>query len=509
MHPGVGIVAVDRRQPGDPRWRDRGGRMTAVVELGKDLDHRAADGRVGLGPRRAAGSPADARADQPVHQLDAGVGDLGGAEPLPGRVRRRRTTRASPARRGRSGRPPRGPRRPGRTPGRRGRAESGGDDRPVRPQRLADGPVLLEPAREQPIGQLGGPRRVRRAGAPRDARPHFRIDRAAIEEGVERRLDPAATAGHLPHLPRQVVPGHRGQVGANAEARSRSRRSACVQAIAAISPASRASPAAAARQGVRRTQRDRRGHGPGKTTPVGSPSRYRRRASASSPADRNRLLASFSRHFMQTAFSSRPTARSRSRGQSGSSSRTRRMTTAGFAPAERRRAGQQREQGCPQAVDVDGRPDVPIAPGLLGRHVLGRAHRLAGHAGGLGRLQRLAQAQVDQVRPVLPVHHDIRGLDVAVHDAAVVGVLHGPGDRLEVGRGPTRVERPALADHPAQAPPVDQPHREEQPRPRRGRPRRSARCDRARAAPGPAPRCGIATRPCGRWRRSSRPTIPP
>ena len=35
---------------------------------------------------------------------------------------------------------------------------------------------------------------------------------------------------------------------------------------------------------------------------------------------------------MQTAFSSRPTARSRSRGQSGSSSRTRRMTTAGFAP---------------------------------------------------------------------------------------------------------------------------------------------------------------------------------
>ena len=47
-----------------------------------------------------------------------------------------------------------------------------------------------------------------------------------------------------------------------------------------------------------------------------------------------------------------------------------------------------------------------------------------------------------------------------MEDAAVVRVLHGPGDRLDVRRGPPGLERPALADHLPQAPALDQPHRE-------------------------------------------------
>ena len=276
------------------------------------------------------------------------------------------------------------------------------------------------------------------------------------------RRDPAAMAGHVPDLPGQVVPGDRGQVAGE-------RRGPIAIAAVGLRPGDRRDqPGEQGQPGRRRPPggaSDRAGQAPpragqddaGRLAVEVSAQGVGQRAGGSEPFARVFLQAFHADGLQLAADRAVPLA-----GPVGLLLEDPAEDDGRRLAGERRRAGEQREQGRPQSVDVDRGPDVPIAPGLLGRHVLGRAHRLAGHAGGLGRLQRLAQAQVDQVRPVLPVHHDIRGLDVAVHDAAVVGVLHGPGDRLEVGRGPTRVERPALADHPAQAPPVDQPHREEE-----------------------------------------------
>ena len=62
---------------------------------------------------------------------------------------------------------------------------------------------------------------------------------------------------------------------------------------------------------------------------------------------------------------------------------------------ERRAAGQHLVEDRPQGVDVGGRPDVPgMAAGLLGRHVAGRAHDLAGLGLPAVRLQPLGQPEV-------------------------------------------------------------------------------------------------------------------
>ena len=88
----------------------------------------------------------------------------------------------------------------------------------------------------------------------------------------------------------------------------------------------------------------------------------------------------------------------------------------------------------------------PSPRGLLRAHVGRRAQNLAiQRHGHLARLP-LGQAEIHQTGPALVVDHDVRGLDVAVDDAAPVGVLQRIGHlgnqtgRLTRGRPTARQE---------------------------------------------------------------------
>ena len=101
---------------------------------------------------------------------------------------------------------------------------------------------------------------------------------------------------------------------------------------------------------------------------------------------------------------------------------------------ERRPSGQHVIEDRPQAVDVARRTDLDTstegqAPGLLGGHVAGRAHERP--RGGERRIDvdPLGQAEVADIRVPLEIDQDIRRLEVAVQDAAFVGVVDRPADR--------------------------------------------------------------------------------
>lgn len=153
----------------------------------------------------------------------------------------------------------------------------------------------------------------------------------------------------------------------------------------------------------------------------------------------------------------------------------------GFAP-EGRAAGQQLVKHRPEGVDVGARVDpVQLAPGLFGRHVHGRAQDFA--RGGLptveiGRqvhgldgaleavgvdvllVHHLGESPVDDHRFAEIADHHVVGLDVAVNDAAVVGIGDGVAQALVVGEvGETLVQAARFAQELAQGLPAHQLHR--------------------------------------------------
>ena len=91
------------------------------------------------------------------------------------------------------------------------------------------------------------------------------------------------------------------------------------------------------------------------------------------------------------------------------------------------------------AERVDVRPRVHLVgvpAGLLGGHVGVRPVDAAGDGdhrfGGLG--QRLGQAEVEHAGVAVHVHEDVARLEVAVDDAALVGVVHRLANRGEQGQ---------------------------------------------------------------------------
>ena len=98
--------------------------------------------------------------------------------------------------------------------------------------------------------------------------------------------------------------------------------------------------------------------------------------------------------------------------------------------SEWRSTGKQLVENRAQAVNVRrGRQSFALTRRLFGRHVSGcaedgGAHRQAGIV-----LRQLGQPEIGDVRFALLVEQDIGGLQIAMENAALVGVMHRPRDR--------------------------------------------------------------------------------
>jgi len=97
-----------------------------------------------------------------------------------------------------------------------------------------------------------------------------------------------------------------------------------------------------------------------------------------------------------------------------------------------------------EAVNVAGRPDQRfLARRLLRGHVAGRAqHRAGGRQLGIGR-KDLGQPEIGEKGLAVGVDQDVRGLQVAVHHAVPVQVLHGPRDRGQQAHALLQLQAPA------------------------------------------------------------------
>ena len=94
------------------------------------------------------------------------------------------------------------------------------------------------------------------------------------------------------------------------------------------------------------------------------------------------------------------------------------------------------EEDGPESVDIrDGRDRRDLARGLFRRHVGRSAQHAAGEGHALLPLDPLGQAEVGDVGVVLVIQQDIGRLQVAMEDAALVGMVNGIGDLRHDPRG--------------------------------------------------------------------------
>ena len=268
----------------------------------------------------------------------------------------------------------------------------------------------------------------------------------------------------------------------------------------------RTRPAArAALTGSRRHHRQSHSARPIRRATIGRSSRNRRRSSARSSAVAYRLRGSFSRHFRQMVSISRGRWRWRRPGGKTSCSAAWLRVDSGRRALERRAAGEHLVEDRAQGVDVGGGRDVGgRAAGLLGGHVARRAHDVAGAGQARLALHQLGQAEVGDLRDALVGEHDVGRLDVAVDDPVLVGVVEGPGERLDQPRGLAR----RLRDCPRASAGGCRPRRTPAPGSpdlRTRRPHRPGRYWGDGSAPRPRPRRGTGRRCRGRrrpWRGS-------
>jgi len=106
---------------------------------------------------------------------------------------------------------------------------------------------------------------------------------------------------------------------------------------------------------------------------------------------------------------------------------------------ERRPPRQQFVQDRPQGVHVGGGAGrVGRLAGLLGGHVARRPDRGAGPRDAGLAVEPPGEAEVADLRRAVGGQENVRRLQVAVDDAALVGRVDGPGQRRDQGRGLAR-----------------------------------------------------------------------
>ena len=106
---------------------------------------------------------------------------------------------------------------------------------------------------------------------------------------------------------------------------------------------------------------------------------------------------------------------------------------------ERRAAGQGVVQDRAQGIGVGGRADLlRTALGLLGSHVIRRAHDLAGQGVARVGVEELGQAEVTHLGNPVDGHEHITRLEIAVDDPGPVGGVHGAGEGLHQRGGLAR-----------------------------------------------------------------------
>ena len=192
--------------------------------------------------------------------------------------------------------------------------------------------------------------------------------------------------------------------------------------------------------GLRRAHRQYRSAALTWRARIGSSARNRPRSSAIASADWYRALGSFSIAFRTIVSRSRGMRPSSDRGRAGSSFLICSISFSRSDVVEGRPERQQLVERQPQRVDVGA--GVPLAPEPLGRHVAERAQDVAGV--GQALVVPLGQAEVGDPDDPRVVEQEVARLDVAVDDAAGMGVGQ-PLRRLAADLGHAPEERSPAA----------------------------------------------------------------
>ena len=131
---------------------------------------------------------------------------------------------------------------------------------------------------------------------------------------------------------------------------------------------------------------------------------------------------------------------------------------------EGRLPGQALVEDAAERVEVGPRLHV-VARDLLGRDVLERADDVSGRGDAAERARALGQPEVGEVAVLLAAGHgdeDVRGLDVPMHEALLVGGVQGLRDLLEQVDRAAGIERAAFAQELREVGPLDVAHGEEE-----------------------------------------------